>query len=122
MTISANKIKSNGVDCYEMTLTVKAGAIRNVTQANPISSEVVQDLISLLDGVAVNARAYSSTNMCFDVDAETLEDAISASDIPDFRIEKVREKFIKKHLACTLPLIHVIESREEIEEAIKNAQ
>ena len=56
-----------------LALTVRAGSIRSLHGV--VSSEDVQVILTLLDGSKVDARVYSSTNMCFSVTEKAIKKA-----------------------------------------------
>jgi len=97
-----------------------------------VTSEDVQKILALLDGVAVEAHVYSGTNKCFNVTEKMLRDAWSNLDkdkyywINESHVERLVERFTVKNdygntLACTLPNSHCESTPAEIEKMLETA-
>ena len=113
-----------------LSLKVKAGSVRSAVGV--VSNEEVQIILTLLDGATVEARVYSSTNMCFHVTEKMIRDAwknLAESErywINQSNIENIVERFtlLNEHrntLAVPLPNLHCESTPAEIEEMLKVA-
>ena len=111
-------------------LKIKAGSVRSIVGV--VSSEDVQAILALLDGVAVEVRVFSSTNMCFHITEKMIRDAWSNLDkakyywITESRIESIIERFTVPNeygntLACILPNLHCESTPAEIDKMLEDA-
>ncbi len=114
----------------KLSLKVRAGSVRSMVGV--VSSEDVQIILTLLDGATVEARVYSSTNMCFHVTEKMIRDAWKNLDeserywINQSNIEKIVERFThlnegRNTLAVPLPNLHCESTPAEIDEMLKTA-
>jgi len=114
----------------KLQLKVRAGSVRS--SVGVVSNEEVQRILTLLDGVTVEARVYSSTNMCFHVTESMMRDAWKNLDesehfwINEKNVEKIIERFTVPNewdntLACPLPNLHCESTPAEIDVMLENA-
>jgi len=111
-----------------LALTVRAGSIRSLHGV--VSSEDVQVILTLLDGSKVDARVYSSTNMCFSVTEKAIKKAWDNLDkskhywINEKKVDGIVKRFTlldsyRNTLAVPLPNLHCESTPSEIEEMLK---
>ena len=113
----------------KLSLKIQAGSVRSLHGV--VSSGDVQAILTLLDGDTVEARVYSSTNMCFSVTEPELRSAWEKLDkikhywITESIIEKIIERFTCLNeyintLAVPLPNLHCESTPAEIDVMLDN--
>ncbi len=124
--------KVNKTTCYVVDLTIKVSRIHNTSCSSWVCNGEMKEALILLNGTTVRARAYSGTNICFDITEEMVDNAWEvrkdsepythySEDWKKTVLADIKEKFCSDggRLSCSLPNAHCKETPKEINEAIK---
>ncbi len=129
--------KVNNTPCYVVDLTIETRGINSASCSSWVCNGAMKEALILLDGTTVRARAFSGTNICFDITEEMIDTAWEArkdsepythyaDHWKEIVLKEIKDKFCSDsgrfgRLSCSLPNAHCKEFPRDIQKAIDEA-